>query len=170
MPVRRREHFAPLLIAARAFATSGWQAGRVPQVSRTPASFSFCCLVLKSTGDSMPLFACLQFGFWNISKASDTSGLAALRWGSRCARLDGIAAAGIALGEIARPSGHHEAHICTRGPPAFLSPPIQTAIRDGSQPVDPTLERRVRCRVPHNWQVQERPYGFQASAPDSPLP
>lgn len=36
--------------------------GEVPPVSWTPASFSFCCLVSKSTGDSMPLFVCLRFG------------------------------------------------------------------------------------------------------------
>jgi hypothetical protein len=42
---------------------------------------------------------------------------------------------GIPLGEIARHSGHHEAHIRTRGQLAFLSPRSQSAIRDGIQPV-----------------------------------
>ncbi len=30
-------------------------------VSKTRAWFSFCCLVLKSTGDSLPLFVCWRF-------------------------------------------------------------------------------------------------------------
>ena len=77
---------------------------------------------------------------------------------------------GIALGEIARRSGHLDAHIRTRGKLGFLSPRIQAAIRDGIQPADLTLERMVRRRAPHDWQVQERFYGFHAAAPDPTLP
>jgi len=40
----------------------GRKGSEVPQVSWTPASVSFCCLISKSTGDSMPLFVCLRFG------------------------------------------------------------------------------------------------------------
>ena len=53
----------------------------MPLVSQPPASFGFCCLVSKSTGDSIPLFVCLRFGLWNISMDANTSCLAALRVG-----------------------------------------------------------------------------------------
>jgi type IV secretion system protein VirB11 len=48
-----------------------------------PALFSLCCLVAKSTGDSIPLFVCSRFGLQNISMCSNTSCLAASRVGSQ---------------------------------------------------------------------------------------
>jgi len=45
---------------------------------------------------------------------------------------------------------------------AFLSPRIQAAILDGSQPPDLSLERIVRTGVPLDWSEQERVFGFSA--------
>lgn len=63
---------------------------------------------------------------------------------------------GTAIHEIAHAAGHHEAHIRTRTPLAFLSPRIQRAIHDGTQPADLTLERLVRQNLPLVWESQER--------------
>jgi hypothetical protein len=63
---------------------------------------------------------------------------------------------GTPLHEIARAAGHHDAHIRTRAPLAFLSPRIQRAILDGTQPVGLTLERLVRQTLPLDWSDQER--------------
>ncbi len=41
-----------------------------------------------------------------------------------------------------------------------LSPRIQSAILDGKQPVDLTLEKIVRTRLPYDWRQQERLLGF----------
>lgn len=62
--------------------------------------------------------------------------------------------------EIARDAGHHESLVRTRTPLAFLSPKIQRAILEGSQPVDLTLERLVRQTLPLDWLHQERLCGF----------
>ena len=68
--------------------------------------------------------------------------------------------AGTPLHEIARAAGHHDALVRMRIPLAFLSPKIQRAILDGTQPVDLTLERLVRQSLPLDWQDQERLCGF----------
>lgn len=68
--------------------------------------------------------------------------------------------AGTPLHQIARDAGHHEAHIRTRMPLACLSPRIQRAILDGSQPPDLTLERLVRHTLPLDWTDQERLCGL----------
>jgi len=67
---------------------------------------------------------------------------------------------GTPLHEIARAAGHHDALVRTRTPLAFLSPKIQRAILEGTQPVDLTLERLVRQSLPLDWQDQERLCGF----------
>ena len=67
---------------------------------------------------------------------------------------------GTPLQEVARAAGHHESLVRTRTPLAFLSPKIQRAILDGTQPVDLTLERLVRQTLPLDWQDQERLCGF----------
>ncbi len=69
-------------------------------------------------------------------------------------------ASGTPLHEVARAAGHHDAHIRTRTPLAFLSPRIQRAILDGTQPVELTLERLVRQTLPLDWADQERLCGF----------
>jgi hypothetical protein len=45
---------------------------------------------------------------------------------------------------------------------AFLSPRIQAAILNGSQPPDLSLERIVRTGAPLDWSEQERVFGFSA--------
>lgn len=67
---------------------------------------------------------------------------------------------GTPLQEVARAAGHHDALVRTRTPLAFLSPKIQRAILEGTQPVDLTLERLVRQTLPLDWLDQERLCGF----------
>lgn len=45
---------------------------------------------------------------------------------------------------------------------AFLSPRIQAAIVEGTQPPELTLERIVRAGIPLDWTQQERLFGFDA--------
>jgi site-specific DNA recombinase len=66
------------------------------------------------------------------------------------------------LSEIARRDGHSGSYIRIRAQLAFLSPRIQAAILDGSQPPDLSLERIVRIGVPLDWSEQERVFGFNA--------
>jgi DNA invertase Pin-like site-specific DNA recombinase len=66
------------------------------------------------------------------------------------------------LSEIARRTGHSGSYIRIRVQLAFLSPRIQAAILDGSQPPDLSLERIVRTGVPLDWSEQERVFGFSA--------
>ncbi|HSF96440.1 MAG TPA: recombinase family protein [Thermohalobaculum sp.] len=68
--------------------------------------------------------------------------------------------AGLPLSEIARQAGHSGAYLRTRAQLAFLSPRIQAAILEGTQPPDLTLERIVRKGVPLDWTEQERIFGF----------
>jgi hypothetical protein len=42
-----------------------------------------------------------------------------------------------------------------------LSPRIQAAIIDGTQPVDLTLECLLRSALPLEWQAQEQTFGFR---------
>jgi site-specific DNA recombinase len=67
---------------------------------------------------------------------------------------------GVSLTEIARREGHSEAYIRTRAPLAFLSPKIQAAILEGTQPADLSLERLVRAGIPFDWTEQEAKFGF----------
>jgi hypothetical protein len=64
------------------------------------------------------------------------------------------------LGEIAAATRHSESYIRTRAQLAFLAPAIQSAILDGRQPADLTLERIIRKPVPLDWDAQARMYGF----------
>ncbi len=64
------------------------------------------------------------------------------------------------LPEIAEREGVTEAYIRTRVPLAFLSPKIQAAILDGTQPTELTLERLVRMTLPIDWQDQEKLLNF----------
>ncbi|KUJ76356.1 resolvase [Ruegeria marisrubri] len=64
------------------------------------------------------------------------------------------------LCEIATATGHAESYIRTRSQLAFLSPAIQSAILDGRQPTNLTLERIIRKPVPLDWDAQARLYGF----------
>ncbi len=68
--------------------------------------------------------------------------------------------AGIQLIEIARRENVPGAFIRTRAQLAFLSPKIQTAILDGTQPPELTLKRLVSVTHPLDWSEQERLFGF----------
>lgn len=69
--------------------------------------------------------------------------------------------AGTALCEIARRDGHADSYVRTRAQLAFLSPRIQIAILDGTQPPDLSVERILRIGIPLDWREQEQVFGFQ---------
>lgn len=66
------------------------------------------------------------------------------------------------LGEIAAETRHSESYIRTRSQLAYLAPAIQSAILEGRQPTDLTLERIIRKPVPLDWDAQARLYGFES--------
>ncbi len=68
------------------------------------------------------------------------------------------------LSEIAAAAGHTVSYIRSRSKLAFLSPAIQSAILEGVQPPDLTLERIVRKPMPLDWDAQARMYGFDISS------
>ncbi len=68
--------------------------------------------------------------------------------------------AGVQLMEIARRENLPGAFIRTRAQIAFLSPKIQAAILDGTQPPELTLKRLVSVTHPLDWSEQERLFGF----------
>ncbi len=68
--------------------------------------------------------------------------------------------AGVQLMEIARRESVPGAFIRTRAQLAFLSPKIQTAILDGTQPPELTLKRLVSVTHSLDWAEQERMFGF----------
>jgi site-specific DNA recombinase len=67
---------------------------------------------------------------------------------------------GTSLGTIAAAEQQQIVFIRNRLKLAFLSPRIQRALRDGTQPPELCLERIIRDQVPLNWDEQERRYGF----------
>ncbi|MEO1773994.1 MAG: recombinase family protein [Pseudomonadota bacterium] len=73
--------------------------------------------------------------------------------------------AGRKLTEVARAWGHSPSYLRTRAPLAFLSPRIQQAILDGSQPETLTLAVILRAGVPLDWQAQEHRFGFAQAGP-----
>ncbi|WP_282121402.1 hypothetical protein [Ruegeria atlantica] len=64
------------------------------------------------------------------------------------------------LMEIARRESVPGAFIRTRAQLAFLSPKIQAAILDGTQPPELTLKRLVSVTHALDWSKQERMFGF----------
>lgn len=68
--------------------------------------------------------------------------------------------AGVQLMEIARRESVPGAFIRTRAQLAFLSPKIQAAILDGTQPPELTLKRLVSVTHPLDWSEQERLFVF----------
>ncbi|WP_298846532.1 hypothetical protein [uncultured Ruegeria sp.] len=68
--------------------------------------------------------------------------------------------AGVQLMEIARRESVPGAFIRTRAQLAFLSPKIQAAILDGTQPPELTLKRLVSMTHPLDWSEQERQFDF----------
>ncbi|MCP1337171.1 hypothetical protein [Futiania mangrovi] len=77
-------------------------------------------------------------------------------------RWVGEARSGTPFAVIARREKHADAYIRVRAQLAFLSPRIQAAILDGTQPPDLCLERFVRTLIPLDWAEQERLFGFTA--------
>lgn len=67
---------------------------------------------------------------------------------------------GETLNEVAARAGKTESYIRRITPLAFLSPRIQAAIMDGTQPVELTLESLVRSSLPLDWSAQEKLLGF----------
>jgi hypothetical protein len=65
---------------------------------------------------------------------------------------------------IARRESRSESFIRQRAELAFLSPRIQAAIVEGTQPVDLTLERIVRTALPLDWTEQERVFGLASGS------
>ncbi len=68
--------------------------------------------------------------------------------------------AGVQLMEIARRESVPSAFLRTRAQLAFLSPKIQAAILDGTQPPELTLRRLVSVIHPLDWSEQELLFGF----------
>ena len=68
--------------------------------------------------------------------------------------------AGTPLTTIATSAGHCPPHIRTRMALAFLSPKIQAALLDGSQPAEMCHDRLVRQVLPLDWTEQERLCGM----------
>ncbi len=66
--------------------------------------------------------------------------------------------AGLSLSEIAGQQNCSESFIRKRIVLAFLSPEIKTAILDGRQPVDLSLEKLTRSRIPVGWSDQQKRY------------
>lgn len=62
---------------------------------------------------------------------------------------------GETLAAIARSRNVTESYIRSRLPLALLSPKIQSAIINGTQPADLTLEKLIRSEIPMDWQAQE---------------
>jgi len=67
---------------------------------------------------------------------------------------------GRSISEVARREKVSEAYIRTRAQLACLSPRLQCAIFDGTQPADLTLEKLVRGQLPLDWGEQEHQLGF----------
>lgn len=67
---------------------------------------------------------------------------------------------GTSIKQIASTTTISESYITRIVPMAFLSPRIQQAILSGSQPAELTLETIARCKLPMDWQAQERLFGF----------
>ncbi len=66
------------------------------------------------------------------------------------------------LDEIADSAKLSVTQIRTRIPFALLSPTIQKAILNGTQPPDLTADKIARTRLPIDWQEQEKLLGFEA--------
>jgi len=67
---------------------------------------------------------------------------------------------GRSMVDIAAREGVSEGYLRTRTPLALLSPRVQAAILDGTQPPQLTLEQMVRKPLPLDWSEQERRLGF----------
>ena len=71
--------------------------------------------------------------------------------------------AGRSMSDLAAGSGPTAAYIRTRIQLAFLSPRIQAAIMEGTQPPELSLARILRVGVSLEWAEQERVFGIDGS-------
>jgi site-specific DNA recombinase len=67
---------------------------------------------------------------------------------------------GIPLRKLALRERHSERYIARIITMISLAPNIQSAILEGTQPVDLSLERLVRCHIPLDWDQQAHLFGF----------
>jgi hypothetical protein len=67
---------------------------------------------------------------------------------------------GLSLRDVAKNEGKSQAYIRTRSQLAILSPMIQSAILNGTQPVDLNLQKIVQAQVPLDWDAQKALYCF----------
>lgn len=70
---------------------------------------------------------------------------------------------GVSLAVIAASEGTSESYLSSRTRLTFLSPAILSAILEGTQPAQLTLERIVRSGVPLDWQEQAELLGTATS-------
>jgi len=68
---------------------------------------------------------------------------------------------GSTMKQIANTTSVSESYIARIMPLAFLSPRIQGAIMDGTQPISLTLETLARSELPSDWSSQEQMLGFR---------
>ena len=68
--------------------------------------------------------------------------------------------AGETIRQVADAASRSESYVARILPLAFLSPGIQTAIIEGTQPPEFTLEILVRQHIPTDWSAQETQFGF----------
>lgn len=66
---------------------------------------------------------------------------------------------GMQIKDIAEQTNYSGSLIRQRGKPAFLSPKIQRATRDGTLPPHLTLKQILRRPIPLDWHQQERIFG-----------
>ena len=71
--------------------------------------------------------------------------------------------AGVSLSDIADQQNCSESFIRKRIALAFLSPEIKSAILEGRQPVDLSLEKLTRSRIPMGWSDQQKRYQISRS-------
>jgi DNA invertase Pin-like site-specific DNA recombinase len=67
----------------------------------------------------------------------------------------------ISLEKIAKQESRSVSYVRTRLPFALLSPKIQTAILNGTQPVELTADRLARMTIPMDFEEQEKLLGFR---------
>jgi len=67
---------------------------------------------------------------------------------------------GIGFTEIAKRTGHSDAFVRTRTQLAFLSPKLQTAILNGTQPESLTLKSFLSAPMPLDWNAQHQRFGL----------
>jgi site-specific DNA recombinase len=72
----------------------------------------------------------------------------------------GALRSGMPLKTIARTDGFSDNYVARIIPLAGLSSKIQTDILDGIQPTQLSLETLIRVKLPMEWHIQERVFGF----------